>query len=282
MASNLSWEAVSEGALDIAAWRLVGSSLAEADFVHDSRHERWMKTHSHSHLSREILFPLKGECLYGVGGKAYPCRPGTVFIFDSYESHDADYRPGSGDLLHVWIHFFEKDTIARMALLEGGRKSSGKAIFLNESPQGKALKLIWDGFQRADAPLRLRRLRMLSGILSLLLEAVELDREATEPRQKDFQKEVVFAIRHHVAACVGSGGISLKEAAKLSGYSMYHFLRLYKRHTGQAFHDYVDACRLKKVEAMLKEQCSKREIAEALGFSHLSTFSRWLKTARRK
>jgi AraC-like DNA-binding protein len=65
--------------------------------------------------------------------------------------------------------------------------------------------------------------------------------------------------------------------AEMSGYSKFHFLRIFRTHTGMYLHDYINFCRLERVARMQKNGCYKKEIASALGFSSLSAFSRWHK-----
>ena len=76
-------------------------------------------------------------------------------------------------------------------------------------------------------------------------------------------------------------GVTLDMLARISGYSKFHFLRLFQRCTGQTVHTYIDHCRRQRVEAMLQQGCAKKEIAAALGFSCPAAFSRWLKVSSR-
>jgi AraC-like DNA-binding protein len=76
---------------------------------------------------------------------------------------------------------------------------------------------------------------------------------APEPgRTGWFQHRVIETIKRHVAEMAGRD-VSLAEAARLAGYSKFHFLRLFKQETGMTFHDYVNECRRKTAAALLRE-----------------------------
>lgn len=67
--------------------------------------------------------------------------------------------------------------------------------------------------------------------------------------------------------------------AQQLGLSTSHFRYLFKRATGMPFHKYVVAVRLEKARSMLREQgFPVSQVAEAVGFSGLSHFSRAFST----
>lgn len=65
--------------------------------------------------------------------------------------------------------------------------------------------------------------------------------------------------------------IRLTDLAELSGYSPYHFARLFRRSTGQTPHHYLLQLRIERAQQLLREKnCSIAEIACAVGFSSQS------------
>lgn len=69
--------------------------------------------------------------------------------------------------------------------------------------------------------------------------------------------------------------ILLKDAAKFSGFSEYHFSRIFKDTMEKNFHDYLKEYRIKKSESLLSD--SKYSISQAAymsGFNSLATFNR--------
>ena len=261
-------------------WRIVSSLFdEEVDFVHQPTHLKWLRNHTESHPAREILFSLKGNGVYGYKGKIYPCQPGSVFLFNSYESHDNYYPASCPEMLHLWLSLFEHDVVAKILLTREGKiHNLVSSLVLSGDPAACLLTSTWDKLANATSHARVRRAQLLAALASLLLRIVEYGYENSDGHaESNFQSQVIKTIRHHVAKTAGRD-VPLSEAARLAGYSKHHFLKLFKRETGQTFHEYVNECRLKKVSAMLQERRTKTEISETLGFTHPSTFLRWMKT----
>lgn len=262
-------------------WRIISSLFEEEiDFIRNPAHVKWMRTHTERHPAREVLIALKGNGFYGYQGKIYPCPPGTVFLFNSYESHDNFYPPACPEMVHLWLHLFEQDVVAKVLhIREGKTKNPGNPLAFSESPAAALLTRTWDQLTASTThPPSFRRAKVLAALTTLTMRIVEGGYGGNaEHTQAKFQKQVIETILRHVAKTAGRD-VPLGEAARLAGYSKFHFLRLFKQETGQTFHEYVNGCRLKKVMAMLQERRPKREISETLGFSHPSAFLRWMKS----
>jgi AraC-like DNA-binding protein len=184
-------------------------------------------------------------------------------------------------MMHLWLNLFEKDVVGRLLEIKGGKiKTTGKQIVLSGAPTARLMSATWDELTvTSSLPHAFRRAKLLAVLSALCMRIVEYGFGKAEPHtQVNFQRQVIATIHRHIATTAGRD-VPLAEAARLSGYSKYHFLRLFKQETGQTFHEYVNECRLKKVTAMQLERRTKTEIAEALGFSHLSTYLRWTKSS---
>lgn len=72
--------------------------------------------------------------------------------------------------------------------------------------------------------------------------------------------------------------ITLDFAANMSGYSKYHFSRLFKQFTNVSFYKYLNKIKIENAEVLLKDNTlSVTEIALRCGFSSLSAFLRMFK-----
>lgn len=72
--------------------------------------------------------------------------------------------------------------------------------------------------------------------------------------------------------------LNLEAIADASGFSKYHFSRLFKQYTGFTFCDYLNYRRIKEAELLLTQQeCSITEVALQAGFTSISTFNRLFK-----
>ena len=72
--------------------------------------------------------------------------------------------------------------------------------------------------------------------------------------------------------------ITLEDAAALSGFSKFHFSRLFKEYMNCTFYDYLINQRIKATEVLLTDdRLSITDIALQAGFSSISTFNRTFK-----
>lgn len=72
--------------------------------------------------------------------------------------------------------------------------------------------------------------------------------------------------------------ITLDDMAKLSGYSKYHFSRIFKRYTNYSFYKYVNARKIEQAEKLLIDDAlTIMEISLRCGYSTLSSFNRMFK-----
>lgn len=71
--------------------------------------------------------------------------------------------------------------------------------------------------------------------------------------------------------------ISTEDAAAFTGFSKYHFLRLFKLQTGYTFHDYLTLKRIHAAEDLLVTDTPITEIAFQSGFNTLPSFCRAFK-----
>ena len=70
---------------------------------------------------------------------------------------------------------------------------------------------------------------------------------------------------------------STEQAAVFTGFSKYHFLRLFKQYTGYTFHDYLNLKRIRIAEELLTGDMPVTDIAFHTGFNNLPSFCRTFK-----
>ncbi len=264
-------------------WRIVSSLCdEEVEAVENQRHLAWMVSHMDRHPAREILVALRGRGFYGFRGRVYPCHPGTIFLFDAYEPHDNYYEPSGPRVRHLWLRVLENDVLIRILDAEHGRiAQAGKWSGLLSGTEAVALLTVsWNELAaNPQLPMPFKKAKIVAALAAILAHiAGQGYGRDHKPTEQAFTAAVIQTIQRHVAQHAGRG-IPLGEAARLAGYSKFHFLRLFKQHTGQTYHAYVDACRMQKSRMMLGDGRPKKEIAETLGFSHPSAFLRWMKLA---
>lgn len=71
--------------------------------------------------------------------------------------------------------------------------------------------------------------------------------------------------------------ISLEDAASFTGFSKFHFTRLFKQYTNFTFYDYLSHKRIQEAQILLSTDASVTDIALQTGFNNVTTFSRCFK-----
>ena len=71
--------------------------------------------------------------------------------------------------------------------------------------------------------------------------------------------------------------LSTEQAAVFTGFSKFHFLRLFKQYTGYTFHDYLNMKRIRVAEQLLTGDMPVTDIAFRTGFNNLPSFCRTFK-----
>jgi AraC-like DNA-binding protein len=263
------------------SWKII-STLFRPDqpSIKVKEHWDWAKDHLHGHPHREVLFALKGSCYYCLEDKVYPCQPGTIFLFDTGDVHDNYYGPFTDKVEHLWFSLLEEHMFARVLKVKEGQVVGSRSMnwLIRDVEYRSLLNRRWnEAISRPEQAAALRRYKLLAALMNVVYHVSEMGGKdgdlAGVPRH---QKQVVDTIKDHIRKTAGKG-LTLDSLARIAGYSKYHFLRVFSKHTGQSVHDYINVCRLQRAKDLQKRGMIKKEIAEELGFSCLAAFSRWYK-----
>jgi AraC-like DNA-binding protein len=253
----------------------------EAPLESSPQYERWAAANSSSHKVREICIALKGKYFYRFQGHDYACRPGTVFFINRMEEHANGYPINNPELAHLWLINAGGNLMATLHKFKDGVHESKNISVLPETHESvRILNRYWDELSAGKhdwEPPEAKREKLVSALSCALIAVVEKGAEKKESNSVEkSQKQVVDAIKKHI---MESGGYmeSLERLARIAGYSKFHFLRMFKTHSGETVHSFINKCRLEKVDEMLNEGRSKKEISYELGFSCPAAFHNWHK-----
>lgn len=134
----------------------------------------------------------------------------------------------------------------------------------------------------AGLPPPVRRAKMLTALSAVLLELVSQGYGEKAPATgNEHHAAVIHNVLRHM---LESGGrqLSTEQLARIAGYSKYHFLRLFKKHSGRTVRSCIDDCCLARIATLRQAGKNHSEVAAALGFSSLTVYSRWRKRAEQK
>lgn len=239
----------------------------------DCDHADACKKEFQSHHMREIMLALSGEYTYGFNGTYYSCRPGTLFLIDSGIKHELCYTDEAENLLHLWT--YELDNLIPVRILAINRSKINmlaSALII----QGRQFDIneMWDAFNCAENEAE-REIRKQYLKLTLALSFATCF-NASQPNRDSFQltqiKMAVMRIRNNL-----KNGVSVDHLAKVTGYSRFHFVRLFKQYTGGTIQEYLDQCRRQEYFQLKKQRRPQKEIAAELGFKDVHSFYRWVK-----
>ena len=275
------WLAKLENPFD---WKIVSTLIeSEAPKAKDKSHSRWSLVHFDRHAHREVVLALEGKCVMSLEGELYEITPGTVLLLDSGNRHDKGYPPWTTSCVHLWLSIVKDTVFTRLLKIEGGEIEAlnpQNEPLMRISELTLSLPRTWRecADEKFEFPEELRRARIISSLAGVFLEYAKCGFETDNRGRTDTGKrrdEVVDAIKEHIRETAGAG-VSLDRLAVISGYSKYHFLRIFKERTGTTVHEFIDQQRMAKYRELTRDGYRKNEIADILGFSSPSTFSRWL------
>ncbi len=260
-----------------ATWRLIyhgGDVLPVANPAPTLKN--WLRTHLHEHSCLDIMMVLRGRGWYGLDGKVFSCRPGTIFIFLPHQPHPCGYPPDHGDFEHLWIGVMRGEVLARALTGRHNRVSYSDRVnsMISLEQCGLPCPLSLPSEHMPAVELRLRITALVAALLAGILADNE-QRTVTLPDRQPLLARKISAIRRHILD-TGGRNANLDHLAHLAGYSKFHFLRLFKQETNQTVHTYVNQCRRRKAQELRANGLSLKEISAQLGFASPSAFSHWL------
>jgi len=265
----------------VREWRLVSSSFGEeSPALSASEHTRWSRQHNHAHPYREILIPLAGESRFGFRGRTFACRPGTIFLCGAGEPHDLNYPPLPTPLLHLWLTVSPGDCLGSVMAYADARLTPLWRVHVSPSTDRvvPCVDRVWNrALEKRGQPGA--RERLVSALYLLLTEIADRA-ESPERAAADAREECVRIARRMLDEAHGCG-LDLAALARATGYSKYHFHRLFHAQTSKTVHQYADERRRTRADELIAANLPRKEIAFELGFSSPSAFSRWLHQAKR-
>ncbi len=262
---------------DPRRWRLASTLFApETSPVDDRAHRHWRLRHTHAHAHREILIALDGEALYGHVPGIFRCAPGTVMYFDAGEAHDDGYPPTVEGIRHLWLMIASGwVAVNQLTSTQGRLEALMPMIGLGTAELGFDAAAALDRCRvEAREHPELARLDLLSVVQAIVARVIDAGWRHDAGESGTHQSRAIAAVRRHVSDTAGAGA-SLDALALLSGYSRFHLVRLFKRETGMGLGDWIDRCRLERIQQLQKAGKTLAEAAQALGFSSPSALSRW-------
>jgi len=266
---------------------LKGSELFQEGLrIYVNRAEERFDLVQHEHDFIELTYVAEGSGYHYLGDRMLPASRGDLFALPVGSSHV--FRPYSLEKnrrLVVYNVVFEEelmDEIAREAP-ELELDKLWRSLVAGSAREGAVrdsllrLEPLFERMHEEHAAARPGRGALLHSMLTqLIIEWARMLRAAALPEERpssDLIGEAVAFVRERAAE-----PLTLRSVADNFRLSERHFQRLFKRHTGQTFHEFLQRQRIHAACELLRSTRHKLDtIAGMVGYRDLQSFARVFK-----
>ena len=253
----------------------LGADLA----VSSQAYRRWAKSNHHSHPYAEVLLCLNGSHFYGLHGKAITINPGTILLIPEYDVHDAWYYPAQKSCTDLWVHFTPNSTI-RLNIV-----NHTKGMITRITPLACPDPALLGDFKRfagfvskpcnsdTQAPLGADVVtKKVEGFLLFLMYSLLESLATWKPISRPGNDvAVVEGVKEYIGTHLADP-LTLRDLARVSGFSACYFQRLFHRVEGMTPHHFIETKRIQFACEQLRAGNSVTAVALMSGFSSCSQF----------
>lgn len=273
---------------DFSGTRRVTNDQEVVQYLNNSTIRIWFNEltrgfENHWHSAMEIILPIQNYFDVRVGEQSYHLLPNEILVIPPGEVHEL-IAPDSGQR---FIYLFDISLISKLRGFSGIQSMLAQPLYINKKdyPQiyDELLQILSSMQTEYFAKKEYSELTIYALLLNFFTK-LGYNRISTSNlfpnvrlyKQKEyiqkFNKLIEYIDNHYME------DLSLENIAENTGFSKYHFSRLFKQYTGFTFCDYVCHRRIKVAEELLaKPDLSITEVALQAGFPSISTFNRLFK-----
>ena len=231
--------------------------------------------HWHSHL--EVIYLLDGSMTASVSEKKYTLRKGELLIISPRELHATR---GLGEVSYILLQIpcdYLSKTLEQVSLLHFQTYFPSNMESSAQKELCECLLRLLDLYNRKEDGYRLCFSSVVYYFLYILYRnySRKVSRELRERENRNLERieETIQYVRNNYR-----NEISLSEAAGLLNVSPEYFCRLFKKHTGQTFSEYVNAVRLLHFyQDLVQTDYSITDLMEQNGIHNYKVFMRLFK-----
>ncbi len=235
----------------------------------------------HWHAPLEVIMPLHNSYNVNCCNTEYHLREGDVLIISPGSVHSMEDIEGKRIIFQADITslYSIKELGATLSILSPALLITAEsAPEIHETIERLILEILNEYL--ADAPLSEAAIySKLIHIFVLIGRSYSFNNQPfpnNSTKQHAYTEHFLFIcdyINEHF-----NEGLTLDFIANLSGFSKFHFSRLFKQFTNVSFYKYLNRKRIENAEKLLVNQnISITDVALQCGFSNLSTFIRMFK-----
>lgn len=236
---------------------------------------------SHWHAPLEIIMPLVNHYRITCCNKLFTLREGDILIINPGVIHNIEADAGKRLIFQA-----DFTLLHRIKELEATLSIISPALVITPEDNSEAhekIKLLLNGISDeyfADAPLSEAFIySKLIEIFVLIGRNYSLNARSFNSnlqKQREYTERFMFVCNYISEHC--NEDLSLDFIADISGFSKFHFSRLFKKFTNVTYYKYLNKKRIETAEKLLIDKdLTITEIALSCGFSSLSAFIRMFK-----
>ncbi len=232
----------------------------------------YMFTDPHYHKDTEVILIESGEGSFLINGCRYQFGPGNIFFINPYELHASEAETEC-ELSYYCIDF-DMNMLSQFPIAEKYVHQERNMLHFcdHSSAMEKEIRHIWYAYEENQNGWAMEAI----GHLFLLMAQIEQQKLfCAAEKQSMFAREVYDYVEQEYI-----GKLTSKNAAAYFKYHHSYFCRMFKKHFGVSFGQFLSDYRIKKARQMMENGASKiTDIAGAVGFNGISYFSEcFLKT----
>lgn len=231
----------------------------ESSYVASSRHV--FPRHCHEDIYAMSLMEAGGSYWDGRGRSSTLVQPGELAVINPGEMHSGEPRRSDGTTYKMLY-------IDRSVMNLRGTEPQFGNVISGDLRLNNLFMELYEAIGSGKEPLE--KETVLTAFTGFLSENYSYPAMYRDELRDDIPS--VIRAREFMADRLNCR-VTLEEAARVSGYSPYHFLRLFKKSTGMTPHLYLTQMRIDKARSLMVSGLSPSEVALETGFTDQSHFA---------
>lgn len=238
----------------------------------------------HWHPAVEIILPVEDTYQVVSKNRVYDLEVGDILLIPPGELHEL-HAPSSGTRL---IFLLDISVISKLRGFASILPALSAPLLI--TPENNALyevekKLLLKIYEEYLSNNSFRELVIYGDLLNFFVQIGRSHIETGISSSVKFSKQREYVEKFNIVFDYIDThymeDLTLDTVADASGFSKYHFSRLFKQYTDSTFYDYLCRKRIRVAEDLLANpDLSVTEIALQSGFSSISTFNRIFKSIK--
>lgn len=240
----------------------------------------------HWHDEIEVIMPLENNYYVDMLGEKITVHEGEVIIIPSCQLHHLDAVKGRRLIIQFDNMVFGKHPVFSTVM-----RSISSPVLINSDYDPELHKMvektIMEIFELYYSTSEFAEINIFNSFIKILIyiRKFQMRKQINMLKCDDVKFEEYNKMFNRVFKYIDVNymyDITLEDLSKVSGYSKYHFSRIFKQYSSTSYMDYLNERRINAAEHMLlNSHNSITDIAVNSGFKSLATFNRIFKKVKK-